>query len=561
MIKRHRMIAMLTAAALAVTAAGCGQQQNAATESAPQGQEEQAGGEAGETAGENSGESGIDAAAESILGAGEAFPVLSVSPGGAQFPDMNIVVPTTEAPPEYIRIGTRSWIVKDLQARLMELGFMDNDEPSEYYGEVTQAAVKIYQRQNGLAQDGIVGAETLAAILDENAHYYRAQHGDSGSDIVELQQRLYQLGYLASSGDITGTFDEKTLTAVQKFQQMNDLEQDGKIGRQSQNLMYSEEVKPNLVAIGEKSDIVLAAQKRLFELGYLTSEPDGNFGEGTAMAIREFQSRNDLVVDGYLGPGTRDTLNSENAQPFGLVLGDQSETVHSVQKLLNKWGYLDADLITGYYGDATKKAVVDFQKRNDLSADGSVGAQTMAKLTSDNAKRPAPKPATTAARRTEAASSGGGSSSTSAATAAASSGGGTDAGSGGTQQETYTYSGGGSVGTLLDVASSKLGSPYVWGAKGPNSFDCSGFVYWCLNQAGVNQSYMTSGGWASGGRGQRISSFGDLQAGDIIVVSGHVGICAGGGSVIDASSSNGRVVHRSLSSWWQRNFICGYRIF
>ena len=76
----------------------------------------------------------------------------------------------------------------------------------------------------------------------------------------------------------------------------------------------------------------------------------------------------------------------------------------------------------------------------------------------------------------------------------------------------------------------------------------------------MNQSYMTSGGWASSGRGQRISSFGDLQAGDIIVVSGHVGIADGGG-VIDASSSNGRVVHRSLSSWWQRNFICGYRIF
>ena len=80
--------------------------------------------------------------------------------------------------------------------------------------------------------------------------------------------------------------------------------------------MYSEEVKPNLVAMGEKSDIVLAAQKRLFLLGYLTSEPDGNFGQGTAMAIREFQSRNDLVVDGYLGPGTRDALNSDNAQPF-----------------------------------------------------------------------------------------------------------------------------------------------------------------------------------------------------------------------------------------------------
>ena len=557
MIKYRRYTALFLAALVAVSGtAGCAQQ-NSAAESAASAETA-----AGNAAAE--GDGGQDAGAEESAAADtEYWPVLAVSPGGAQFPDMNIVVPTTEAPPEYIRIGTRSWIVKDLQARLMELGFMDNDEPSEYYGEVTQAAVKIYQRQNHLAQDGIVGAETLAAILDENAHYYTAQHGDSGTDIVELQQRLYQLGYLANSSDITGTFDEKTLTAVQKFQQMNELEQDGKIGRQSQNLMYSEEVKPNLVAMGEKSDIVLAAQKRLFLLGYLTSEPDGNFGQGTAMAIREFQSRNDLVVDGYLGPGTRDALNSDNAQPFGLVLGDQSETVSQVQKLLNKWGYLDADLITGYYGDATKRAVVDFQKRNDLSADGSVGAQTMAKLTSNNAKRPAPKQTTAA--RTQGGSSGGSSSGSGSSGgsggSSGSSGGHTDSGSGGSQQSTYHYSGGGSVGTLLDVASSKIGSPYVWGAKGPNSFDCSGFVHWCLNQAGVNQSYMTSGGWASSGRGQRISSFGDLQAGDIIVVSGHVGIADGGGGVIDASSSNGRVVHRSLSSWWQRNFICGYRIF
>lgn len=557
MIKYRRYTALFLTALVAVSGtAGCAQQ-NSAAESAASAETA-----AGNAAAE--GDGGQDAGAEESAAADtEYWPVLAVSPGGAQFPDMNIVVPTTEAPPEYIRIGTRSWIVKDLQARLMELGFMDNDEPSEYYGEVTQAAVKIYQRQNHLAQDGIVGAETLAAILDENAHYYTAQHGDSGTDIVELQQRLYQLGYLANSSDITGTFDEKTLTAVQKFQQMNELEQDGKIGRQSQNLMYSEEVKPNLVAMGEKSDIVLAAQKRLFLLGYLTSEPDGNFGQGTAMAIREFQSRNDLVVDGYLGPGTRDALNSDNAQPFGLVLGDQSETVSQVQKLLNKWGYLDADLITGYYGDATKRAVVDFQKRNDLSADGSVGAQTMAKLTSNNAKRPAPKQTTAA--RTQGGSSGGSSSGSGSSGgsggSSGSSGGHTDSGSGGSQQSTYHYSGGGSVGTLLDVASSKIGSPYVWGAKGPNSFDCSGFVYWCLNQAGVNQSYMTSGGWASSGRGQRISSFGDLQAGDIIVVSGHVGIADGGGGVIDASSSNGRVVHRSLSSWWQRNFICGYRIF
>ena len=473
--------------------------------------------------------------------------ILAVSPGGAQFPDMDLAVPTTEPAPEIIRIGTRNWIVKDLQARLMQLGFMDNDEPTDYYGEVTAAAVKVYQRQNKLPQDGIVGESTLKAIMDENAHYYTAQEGDSGTDIQTLQQRLYQLGYLAQTTDVSGTYDAKTLVAVQKFQQMNGLSDDGKVGLKTMNLIYSDEVKPNMVVYGEKSDIVMAAQQRLKALGYLTGEADGNFGLGTVMAIKEFQSRNNQVVDGYLGPGTRDALNSPNAQPFGLTLGDESDSVEKVQELLSKWGYLDKQLATGYYGEATKNAVKAFQERNGLTADGSVGASTMAKLTSNDVVKPAPKPKAKTPKQNNDKPKNGGKKNGSSG----SQGGGSS----------YTYSGSGSVGTLLSVASSKLGTPYVWGAKGDNAFDCSGFVYWCLNHSGVSQSYMTSGGWASSGRGQRINSYSELQAGDIIVVSGHVGIVAGGGGVIDASSSNGRVVHRSLNGWWERNFICGWRIF
>ena len=115
---------------------------------------------------------------------------------------------------------------------------------------------------------------------------------------------------------------------------------------------------------------------------------------------------------------------------------------------------------------------------------------------------------------------------------------------------------------VVDRAYSWVGkAEYVWGACSPGAFDCSGFVYWCLNQVGVRQSYLTSSGWRNVGKYQKITSFSNLRAGDIIVVSGHVGIVANGGTVIDASSGNGKVVHRSLSSWWANNFICGWRIF
>ena len=119
----------------------------------------------------------------------------------------------------------------------------------------------------------------------------------------------------------------------------------------------------------------------------------------------------------------------------------------------------------------------------------------------------------------------------------------------------------GSVEALINVAASKVGSTYVWGAKGPNTFDCSGFVYWCLNQIGVRQSYLTSNGWRTIGKYKKISNYDDIQPGDIIVEKGHMGIAAENGKVIDASSGNGKVVYRQRTNWWRNNFIVAWRIF
>jgi len=477
--------------------------------------------------------------------------IMALTPDGPILPSVEGVQAEYSEPiPDYLRVGMKHPIVQKLQQRLMDLGFMDNDEPTENYGEVTQSAVKIYQRQNKLAQDGIVGPETLQAILSPDAKYYAAQSGDDGEDIRRIQSRLYEMGYLATENLVTGHFGESTEEAVKKMQSVNGLEQDGKVGRKTMNLLYSEDVKPNMLSFGEKSDVVLAAQKRLKLLGYMTSEPDGNYGNDTVLAVKMFQSKNDQVVDGYLGPSTRIVLNSSDAVPNGLGLGDSGESIRKVQNMLSKLGYMSSANVTGYYGEVTENAVKLFQRTNNLGADGLVGAQTMAMLTGGNAKKaPANRPQqnnNTGSSRPQTANNNTG-------------GGG--GGNSGSSSIPNTGSASGSAAALINVASSKLGCPYVWGAKGPNAFDCSGFVYWCLNQVGVRQSYITSSGWRSVGKYTRISNFSDLRAGDIIVVSGHVGIVAGGGTVIDASSSGGRVVHRSLSSWWSRNFVCGWRIF
>jgi len=455
--------------------------------------------------------------------------------------------------PVNLTVGVINSVVKDLQQRLMNLGYMEEDEPTTYYGDATSKAVQYFQRQTGRKMDGITGVDTWDALMSESAPHYAAKLGFQGDDITKIQYRLYNLGYLTESGQINGTFDQDTETAVKKLQEVNKLTIDGTVGQTTYNLLYSDEVKANIIALGEQSEIVKKYQNRLIALGYLSGEADGNFGLSTQNAIRAFQSRNDQVVDGYLGPDTRSLMDSENAKPFGMRLGEQSDDVKNMQNLLVKYGYLPQDKASGYFGELTKDAVIAFQSVNGLGTDGTAGAKTLQLLQSGTAKsKPKPKAkANTPSRGNRGGAAGGNS-------APAGSG---DAGSGGSVSSGIggaTVSG--SAGALISIASSKIGSPYVWGAKGPNSFDCSGFVYWCLNQAGVGTSYMTSSGWRNPGRFKKVS-MGELQAGDIVVVSGHVGIYAGGGSVIDASSSNGRVVHRSFSGWWSRNFITAWRIF
>ena len=121
---------------------------------------------------------------------------------------------------------------------------------------------------------------------------------------------------------------------------------------------------------------------------------------------------------------------------------------------------------------------------------------------------------------------------------------------------------------LVSVAKSLVGKPYVLNAKGPSSFDCSGFTNYCYRQIGVS----VSGSAQTQGynRGTKISSKSDLKVGDIVCfdtnagdgdLSDHVGIYLGGGSFIHASSSAGKVIISNMSSgYYAQTFSWGRRV-
>ena len=92
---------------------------------------------------------------------------------------------------------------------------------------------------------------------------------------------------------------------------------------------------------------------------------------------------------------------------------------------------------------------------------------------------------------------------------------------------------------VANLAISKIGSPYYWGASGPGMFDCSGLVYWAHKSAGVSISRVTADSYARSGKGISASQ---LQAGDIVAFrrSGssryhHIAIYIGNGTVVHAS--------------------------
>lgn len=136
----------------------------------------------------------------------------------------DIDLPDMEPAPEYLRTGVRHEIIKKLQQRLADLSFMDNDEPTDYFGEVTQMAVKYFQRQNELPMDGTVGNITWGAIISLDAKYYAVSRGAQGDDIERIQQCLYELGYLATADLVIGNFGDSTETTILKLQEVNGLE-------------------------------------------------------------------------------------------------------------------------------------------------------------------------------------------------------------------------------------------------------------------------------------------------------------------------------------------------
>lgn len=122
---------------------------------------------------------------------------------------------------------------------------------------------------------------------------------------------------------------------------------------------------------------------------------------------------------------------------------------------------------------------------------------------------------------------------------------------------------------IVAEAKKHIGKPYRSGAKGPNAFDCSGFVQYVYKQFGISLSGGSSTQWRTA-PGTRVYSISQLQVGDLFFIcdpaysagypTSHVAIYAGNNQIIHAASSGVGVVMNAIKDKDVRYFVGGIHI-
>ncbi len=333
--------------------------------------------------------------------------------------------------------------------------------------------------------------------------YTTLRLGDDNASVITLQQRLTDLGYLDS--DMPGSlYNESIQSAVVLFQRACDMKQTGVADGETQTSLYEEHAQAYRIKRSDSGTDVLKLQQRLAELGYYTDRINGYFGPNTEQAVMQFQAINDLTVTGELEYDAWVILYSDNAQPLPALPTDTPSPKPTARRTTSSQG-----------GNSTKTTA-----KSGGSSGSSSGSNSSSNAT--------PKPAST-----KAPSSGG--------------------------KKTY--------GSVVAAAQDQLGKPYLWSAEGPDAFDCSGLVYYCLKQSGHNVNRRNAKSYSQTSSWTLISSMSDLKAGDLVFFKSdssdsvnHTGICISSSTMIHASSSKGQVAKSNLhQAYWERNFVCGRR--
>ncbi|EJR25363.1 C40 family peptidase [Bacillus cereus] len=116
---------------------------------------------------------------------------------------------------------------------------------------------------------------------------------------------------------------------------------------------------------------------------------------------------------------------------------------------------------------------------------------------------------------------------------------------------------------VVDLALKQLGKPYVFGNSGPNSFDCSGFIYYVFKNNGYNIGRTSVAGYWG-----MVTKISDPQPGDLVFLQNtykagpsHLGIYLGNGEYIHAADETTGVIKSKINSSYTQKHFLGYARF
>ncbi len=344
-----------------------------------------------------------------------------------------------------LRVGSTGQQVAQIQEQLNAIAInYPNITPifpvNGEFGQSTEEAVRVFQRQFNLGVDGVVGKATwykisfvYAAVrklaeLKSIGQIQNLYSGEwpgvvlrNGSKGVEVQLVQYYLSAISVFYDeipdvsIDGRFGRQLEQAVVSFQKRFGLIQDGVIGQATWNRIFEvytsldqEIVPPNTPAPypgrplqqGSSGDNVVVIQNALNTVSSQFNVipvvvVDGIFGSGTRTAVIAFQRQFDLLADGIVGPATWDLLlrtandidegdgPSSSLPTFPgtlLRLGSRGNDVQLMQQRLKSISIYYPSIpdlnADGIFGPATEASVIAFQRLMGIPSDGIIGQQT-----------------------------------------------------------------------------------------------------------------------------------------------------------------------------------------
>ena len=424
--------------------------------------------------------------------------------------------------------GNTDEAIKSLQQSLKELEFFTG-ECDGYFGDETKLALSNFQRANGLSVTGLADLATMEALstgscITKSEYVLKIENyaqtelelksGDSGKNVVKLQNRLKDLGYFTV--DTTGNYGSTTAAAVMCFQLVNGLEPTGTADSETISKIASATAVPagaagTVLKFGDTGSDVKWLQLKLTETGWFTGDCTSRFGKRTQQAVKEFQKANSLEQTGECGIETcfvlvcGDYVTRDEADDIEysreLELGDTDEAIAEIKQKL---------LLLGYYSGETgneftlelKTALEEYQQGNGLFVTGSADAVTRRQLDSDDSVNAEEYRQQLKQKRLE---------------------------------------------DLLELAKACVNLPYEGGKIGPDSFGNAGFVYYCFLNSGVELSptvtlllsdAMQNEGWNAYAS--------ELGAGELTFVTRNgeyvAGISTENGAFIYASAEYGSVI-------------------